>query len=93
MPRRGDPKIIIRVNNGRIESIENENQYPFPYFQGQPFQKPFISMWACKNGFYLNDEETCRSKKEDEDKIFGVRKKYVPREHEWRRIFPQKFRD
>ena len=93
MARRGDPKIIFRVKDGRIESIENENRYPFPYFQGQPFQKPFIGMWACKNGFYLNREDTCKSKQDDNDKIFGVRKKDVPRGHEWRQIWPGKFRD
>jgi hypothetical protein len=91
MPRRGNPEIIIKVKYGRIESIDNESRYPFPFFQGQPFQKPFITGWACKNGFYLNGEEPCGSSKND--KIFGIKKKYIPQGHEWRIIFPGKFRD
>ena len=92
MPRRGNPEIIIKVRGGLIESIDNESRYPFPFFKNQPFQKPFITGWACKNGFYLNGEEPCGILK-TEKKIFGVKTKHVPQGHEWRRIFPQKFRD
>jgi hypothetical protein len=88
--RKSDFSIKIRVVNGRIEEIENNIHYPFPFFTGQPFQKAFVRGWACKNGFYLNGEEPCNI---PEKKIFGVKTKDVPQGHEWRTIWPGKFRD
>jgi hypothetical protein len=88
--RKVDSKIKITVSHGKIEEIENEANYPFPFFKGQPFQKAFVRGWACKNGFYLNGEEPCHV---PEKKIFGVKTKDVPHGHEWRSIFPGKFRD
>jgi hypothetical protein len=46
--------------------------------------------WACSHGFKWNGEDPCDP---GEKKIFGVKSKHIPKGHEWRRMFPGKFRD
>jgi len=46
-----------------------------------------VETWACNNNFYMDDRDTC-----PEEKIFGVKVSDVPQGHEWRTIFPNKFR-
>jgi hypothetical protein len=46
-----------------------------------------IEVWACNNNFLMDGKDTCPEKK-----IFGVRASDVPQGHEWRHIFPNKFK-
>ena len=85
--------IEIKVKHGKIEEIENKSGVIFPFVTGQPLQIPFIRNWACRNGFKWNGEDACLPGMKPEKKIFGVRAKDIPQGHEWRRMFPGKFRD
>jgi hypothetical protein len=82
-------KITIKMTHGKIEEIDNESGVRFPFVTGQPFTV-FMKGWACRNGFKWNGEDPCDP---GEKKIFGVKAKHVPKGHEWRQIFPNKFRD
>ena len=80
-------EIKISIQGGRITSIDNQSGVRFPWQVGQPANQG-INTWACNNGFKIDGEDPCPEKK-----IFGVRTKDVPQGHEWRMIFPNKFRD
>lgn len=80
-------EIRVSVEGGRITSIDNQSGIRFPYVVGQPLNQG-IKTWACNNGFKIDGEDPCPEKK-----IFGVRVSDVPQGHEWRTIFPNKFRD
>lgn len=82
-------EIVIEVKHGKIDSISNESGVPFPYFEGQPVTV-FMKSWACNYGFKWNGKSACDP---GEKKIFGVKAKYIPKEHEWRKIWPNKFRE
>ena len=82
-------KIFIKMTHGKIEEIDNESGVIFPFVTGQPFTV-FMKGWACRNGFKWNGNDPCD---QGEKKIFGVKTKHVPKGHEWRQIFPGKFRD
>jgi len=80
-------KIIVKKSrDGRIISIDNETGIRFPFQVGQLMQRN-VETWACNNNFLMDGKDTCPEKK-----IFGVRAKDVPRGHEWRHIYPGKFR-
>lgn len=86
-------KILLKIRHGKIEEIENNSGIVFPFVTGQPLQNTFIKGWACRNGFKWNGEDACQPGRKPEKKIFGVRTKDVPKGHEWRQVFPGKFRD
>jgi len=77
---------IYKSPDGRITKIENETGIRFPFSVGQILSRN-IEIWACNNNFYMDGKDTCPEKK-----IFGIRTKDVPQGHEWRHIFPSKFR-
>lgn len=80
-------KITVKVYpNMSIYHIDNPNNERFPYVVGQVLNMGHRT-WACNNGWLVNDEDPCPEKK-----IFGVRAKDVPQGHEWRKLFPSKFR-
>ncbi len=81
-------RLIIKVltRGGRIISIENETGIRFPFQEGQLLSRN-IETWACNNNFYMDGKDTCGEKK-----IFGIRTSDVPQGHEWRQIFPNKFK-
>lgn len=81
-------RLVIKVltRGGRIISIENGSGIRFPFQEGQLLSRN-IEVWACNNNFYMDGKDTCPEKK-----IFGVRASDVPQGHEWRHIFPNKFR-
>jgi hypothetical protein len=85
--------ISLTIRHGKIEEIENNSGIIFPFVTGQPLQIPFIKGWARRNGFKWNGEDACQPGMKPEKKIFGVRTKDVPKGHEWRHIFPGKFKD
>jgi hypothetical protein len=90
MTSRMGREIIMKIHHGKIEEIENNTGIVFPFVTGQPLQIPFIKAWACRNGFKWNGKDACQ---QSEKKIFGVKIKDVPQGHEWRRIWPGKFRN
>jgi hypothetical protein len=81
-------EITMRVKHGKIEEIDNESGVPFPFFTGQPVTV-FMKGWACNHGFKWNGENACDP---GEKKVFGIKTKYIPKEPEWRKIWPGKFR-
>jgi hypothetical protein len=83
---RSGRKILVKILGGRITSIENNAGVNFPYSPGQQLTRN-IETWACNNGFLMDGKSTCPEKK-----IFGVKASDVPAGHEWRRLFPNKFR-
>jgi hypothetical protein len=78
--------IVTKSREGRIISIDNETGIRFPFQVGQLMQRN-VETWACNNNFLMDGKDTCPEKK-----IFGVRTKDVPQGHEWRHIYPGKFR-
>jgi len=84
-----NPILSITISlslNGRIKNIENETGIRFPFSVGQTLSRN-IEVWACNNNFYMDGKDTCPEKK-----IFGVKTSDIPKGHEWRSIFPNKFR-
>lgn len=80
--------IKVTVKHGKIEEIDNQSGVTFPFFTGQPVTV-FMKGWACNHGFKWNGENACDP---GEKKVFGIKAKYIPKEHEWRKIWPGKFR-
>ncbi len=46
-----DGEIILIIRHGKIDSIENNTTCEPNFVTGQPFQIPFIKVWARTNGF------------------------------------------
>ena len=78
--------ITVLVSGSRIEEIENKSGINFPFRKGQIYNRS-IETWACTNGFKIDGKDPC-----PEEKIFGIKKKDIPRGHELRLLFPHKFR-
>lgn len=86
---RRNPRLEIIVKkspDGRITDIQNETGIRFPFQVGQLLQRN-VEVWACNNNFLMDGKDTCPEKK-----IFGVRTSDVPQGHEWRHIYPNKFK-
>lgn len=84
-----NPQVTITVKtypNGQITDIENEYEVRFPYSVGQILNMGHRT-WACSNGYMVNDQDPC-----GEEKIFGIRTKDIPLGHEFRHLYPNKFR-
>ena len=84
-----NPILSITISlspDGRINNIENETGIRFQFSVGQSISRN-IEVWACNNNFYMDGKDTCPEKK-----IFGVKTSDIPKGHEWRSIFPNKFR-
>lgn len=75
---------VFKTPDGRITRIENCN-IRFPFKVGQILNRS-VETWACNNNFLIDGKDVCPEKK-----IFGVRTKDVPKGHEWRSIYPNKF--
>lgn len=88
---RNGKTIEITSEHGKISEIDNNTGLKFPFWTGQ-LVTIFLKQWACKNGFKWNGEDACAQKKDQQKKIFGIRTKDVPKGHEWRMIYPNKFR-
>lgn len=78
--------IVKKSPDGRIIDIQNETGIRFPFQVGQLLQRN-VEVWACNNNFLMDGKDTC-----PERKIFGVRASDVPQGHEWRHLFPNKFK-
>jgi hypothetical protein len=81
-------KIIVKKTpDGRITSVVNMSGIRFPFDVGQLISRN-IETWACNNNFYMDDKDTCPEKK-----IMGIRKSDIPKGHELRHLYPNKFKD
>ena len=78
--------IMIIIQGGRIDKIQNNSGVNFPYSVGQSYNMG-MKTWACNRGFKWNGEDPC-----PEEKIFGIRKSDIPMGHELRHIYPNKFK-
>jgi hypothetical protein len=78
--------VVTKSPDGRITNIENETGIRFPFSVDQLLQRN-VEVWACNNNFLMDGKDTCPEKK-----IFGVKASDVPQGHEWRHIFPNKFK-
>ena len=83
---RQERTIKFKVMDGKISNIVNNSGVRFPFDEGEYYNMT-IEIWCCNNGFTMNGKDMC-----PEPKIFGVRVKDVPQGHEWRSIWPGKFK-
>ena len=84
-----NPRLVITVHispDRRISEIENKTGIRFPCSIGQPINRT-LEVWASKNNFLMDDKDTSPEKT-----VFGVRASDVPQGHEWRNIYPNKFK-
>lgn len=85
-----NPNLVITVTmtkDGKIVNIENPQRLQFPFVVGQTLNRNHET-WACNNNYTVNNKDTC-----PEEKIFGIRKKDIPPGHEFRMLFPNKFKN
>lgn len=85
---KGRVEIRILTRHGKIEEIVNEDGVSVPFFIGQPVTV-FMKGWACNHGYMWNGKSACQ---EGDEKVFGIKKKWIPQGHELRRMYPSKFR-
>ena len=83
---RQNREIKIEVEGGRIKSVDNKAGVRFPFQQGQMYNRS-LETWACNNHFKMDGKDMCPEKK-----IFGIKAKDIPKGHELRTIYPNKFR-
>jgi hypothetical protein len=84
-----NPRLVITVSispDRRISEIDNSTGIRFPFSVGQPINRT-MEVWASNNNFLMDGQDTSPEKK-----VFGVRASDVPQGHEWRSIYPNKFR-
>jgi len=83
---RKQKEIRVTVEGSRIKKVENEANVRFPYQEGQMYNRS-IEIWACNHYFKINGKDPCGEKK-----IFGIKVSDIPKGHEFRLIYPNKFR-
>lgn len=88
---RSGRSILFKVVGGKISGIDNRSGMNFPFSENQPYNRN-VETWACNNGFMWKEGNSPEKDPCPEKKIFGVKISDVPKGHEWRRIFPNKFR-
>lgn len=84
--KRNHRQIKVTMQNNRIFDIENNSNIRFPFSVGQPINRN-LETWACTNDFIMDGKDTCIEKK-----IFGIKVSDIPKTHEWRKIYPNKFK-
>lgn len=78
--------IVKKTPDGRISSIVNKSNIRFPFQVGQLLRRD-VETWACNNNFLIDGEDLC-----PEGKVFGIRVSDIPINHEFRRLYPNKFK-
>ena len=84
-----NPMLVITVSispDRRISNIDNSTGIRFPFSVGQPINRS-MEVWASNNSFLMDGKDVGPEKK-----VFGVRASDVPQGHEWRSIYPNKFK-
>lgn len=77
---------VFKTRDGRISRIENNFNIRFPFHVGQLFNR-IIEVWACNNGYLINDKDTCT-----EEKVMGIKVSDIPQGHQLRHLYPHKFK-
>jgi len=78
---------VVKDGMSRIKSIDGLTpRIRFPFKVGETFNRS-IETWACNHDFLIDGKDPCPEKK-----IFGVKTSDIPQGHEWRHLFPNKFR-
>lgn len=90
-------EIKVELEGSRIAYIDNPINFRFPFPVGSNWNRS-IETWACNNGFnkiqtLINGTVSAELDPCPEEKIFGIRKKDIPKGHELRILYPHKFRD
>lgn len=90
-------EIKLELQGGQINNIDNTTDFRFPFLVGSNWSRS-IETWCCNNGFdkietlfngrVIDELDPC-----PEEKIFGIRKKDIPKGHELRLLYPNKFKD
>lgn len=83
---RGKRKITFDVEGGKIKNVVNEAGIRFPYHEGEHYNRG-IETWCCNNNFTMDGKDMC-----PDEKVFGVKKKDIPKGHPLRLVMPHKFR-
>lgn len=83
---RQNKPLVITLLGGRIQSIDNKTGVNFPWKVGQSYTRS-VETWACNNGFKIDGKSPC-----PEEKVFGIKKSYIPKGHWIRMAYPHKFR-
>ena len=77
---------ITTSQDGRIKTIDNPAKFRFPFSIGEYLNKN-IETWANNNNFLIDGKDVGPDKK-----IFGIKTKDIPQGHEFRHLFPNKFK-
>ena len=83
---RGITITVKKYPNGQIVEIENKHNVHFPFKVGQILNRN-AEVWASNNGYLMDGKDVG-----PEEKIFGIRVKDIPDGHEFRMLYPHKFR-
>jgi len=83
--------ITFDVINGTMLNINNQSGVNFPYMDNRPYHRN-VETWACNHGFKWREGNGHDTDPCPEKRIFGVKVSDVPQGHEWRLLFPNKFR-
>jgi len=75
----------VYKSDGRITRID-DCHIRFPFSVGQMISRN-IEVWACNNNFMIDGEDTCPEKK-----VFGIKVSDIPQGHEFRMLYPNKFK-
>lgn len=90
-------EIKVELQGSQIKNIDNPINFRFPFPIGSNWNRS-IETWCCNNRFnkietlangrVIHELDPC-----PEEKIFGIRTKDIPKGHELRLLYPNKFRD
>jgi hypothetical protein len=90
-------EINVELQGSQIKEVVNGTNIRFPFSVGSNWNRS-IETWACNNRFksietWINGRLQNSLDPCPEEKIFGMRKKDIPKGHELRILYPNKFRD
>lgn len=77
---------VFKFPDGRISKIDKPQNIRFPFSVGQLFNRS-VEIWACNNNYLMDGKDTCPEKK-----VMGIRVSDIPKGHELRHLYPNKFR-
>ncbi len=84
-----NPKLVIRVTknaDGKITNIENKTGIRFCFSVGQTYNRN-AEIWAANNNFLVDGIDHS-----PEEKLFGIKVSDIPKGHELRSLYPNKFK-
>ena len=78
--------ITFDIQGGKIKNIVNNSGVRFPYMENEHYNRN-IETWCCNNNFTMDGKDMCPEKK-----VFGIKQSQIPKGHELRTIFKNKFK-